>query len=57
MTREEALVIAKNAYNQIIDVIEELEVEHKGKYFSAYWDECIGIDEWLFHGHELRGES
>lgn len=45
------LAIAKLAYKEISEVIERLEAT---EIIHAHWDECITVDEELFHGHQLR---
>lgn len=54
-TREEKLEIARKAYQEIIYVINKWENE-SGLDIGCHWDECISVDDELFHGHELRKE-
>ena len=44
------LKIAKIAYKEIMRVIESF--ENDGICF--HWDECISVDDEIFHGHEMR---
>ena len=53
MNREQKLAIAKIAYREIQDAIKKFEDE-KSFEICAHWDECITVDDELFHGHELR---
>lgn len=55
LTFEEKLAVAKQAYKEIIALINSLE-EKYGKDFCAHWDECISIDDELFHAHQMREE-
>lgn len=50
--RKLKLAIAKIAYKEIQAAIDKFE----GKFIHAHWDECITVDDELFHGHELREE-
>ena len=46
------LAIAKIAYKEIRAAIDKF--EDNGLDICAHWDECISVDDELFHGHQLR---
>lgn len=46
------LRIAKEAYRQIKAAINSF--EEQDTCICAHWDECISVDDELFHGHQLR---
>lgn len=52
-SREDRLKIARVAYKEVKKAIERS--ESRGDILH-HWDECITIDDELFHGHELREE-
>ncbi len=45
-------LIAKIAYQEIKAVIDKF--ENSELDICAHWDECISVDEELFHGRQLR---
>lgn len=53
MTYEEKLSIAKESYKRIMAVIEPLEADG---IVHCHWDECITVDDELFHSHQMRGK-
>jgi len=53
VNREEKLKIAKMAYKEIMQSIQKFESQ-ESFFFCAHWDECISVDDELFHGHELN---
>lgn len=57
MNREEALKLAKHVYEMRENLIKELNKEYPKIGINVCWDDCIGVDGYLFHGHELRGED
>ncbi len=48
--------IARLAYKEIREVMDKW--ESLGEYgylpLMCHWDECITVDDTLFHGHQLR---
>lgn len=57
MDKEEALKIAKIAYQSINGAIETLKKEYpQVRYFECCWDSCVGIDEYFFHEGDLIEE-
>ena len=51
---QKKLEIAKFAYAQIIGLMEM--IEHASPYeISFCWDECIWVDDILFHSNDMRG--
>jgi hypothetical protein len=55
MKREEVLIIAKNCYEDILEVIKEYKIKHHESYPG--FDGCIEVDEYLFHERELKNEE
>jgi hypothetical protein len=48
-------VITRLAYKEVRDVMEKWERLETGNIFICFhWDECITVDDVLFHGHQLR---
>jgi len=56
MNREQKLAIAKIAYKQIKAAIDNFE-DQNGLQICAHWDECISVDDELFHSDEMREET
>jgi len=56
MNREQKLLLAKLSYRDISRVIDEWEKE-SGFNIYFHWDECISVDDELFHARELKGET
>jgi len=55
MNREQALIVAKLAYKDMMKVVLDWEeTGDNGELVNFHWDECISVDEWLFHTFELR---
>ena len=54
-SHEEKLAIAKQAYKQIKKAIDSFEKKDTG--ICVYWDECISVDDELFHGRHLKEED
>ena len=54
-TREQKLEIARRVYHEIMPVIDRWEND-SGLDIHCHWDECISVDDELFHSRELRGE-
>ncbi len=53
MNDEEKLHIAKEAYKAMKKTIDAIE-SHKDVEIHCCWDECIQVDDELFHGHQMR---
>jgi len=53
MDRDQKLRIAKMAYREIEEAIKKYE-DQQEVLIRAHWDECITVDDELFHGPELR---
>lgn len=51
MTYEEKLAIAKEAYKQIMEGIKRAE---SSGVVCCHWDECITVDDELFHSRHMR---
>lgn len=56
LSREEALIIAKNAYYDIQKVINSYENDSRYQIIFC-WDDCLWVGEHFFCGSELRGED
>lgn len=54
--RENKLKIAKMAYRAIIDCMEEIKTCTDYE-MDFCWDECIWVDDTLFHYHEMNKEE
>lgn len=60
MTYEEKLAISREAYKEIKEVM--IKWELPGYWYipidecpvNFFWDECIQVEDELFHGHQLR---
>lgn len=48
------LRIARMAYKQVKAAIEAVEGRDTLIDIYCHWDECITVDDELFHGHQLR---
>lgn len=55
-SREEKLKIARLAYIDIMHVIDYWE-NHTIDEIHCHWDECITVEDELFHGPELRKDA
>lgn len=53
MTYQEKLKVAKCCYRAVKSAIEWSETAFGVEVF-CHWDECITVDDELFHGHQLR---
>jgi len=53
---EKKLRIAKFAYKEIMETCNELQ-RHFDNDICFHWDECISVDDELFHGHQLREDK
>ncbi len=54
MDYSQKLQIARWAYRDIKVAIERWENDYKHIQVLAHWDECITVDDELFHGYQLR---
>ena len=58
MNRKEKLYVARMAYKEIKQVIDKWEKsEQYPNLIYACWDECISVDDELFHHWELKDHS
>lgn len=52
---QKKLTIAKKAYKQIIELF-ELHQSCSPYEMNFCWDECIWVDDELFHSNDMRGD-
>lgn len=49
--------LAKAAYRDIRAVMDKWEGRENLIDICCHWDECITVDDTLFHGHQLRSDQ